>query len=110
MVTNEPETLAPPNIAESYGGKYRYHTSVGMEFDALKQDDDGTINPEYVEINGQPVSVLDNKFSAALEDARIIGKNNQNTYRIDIYYKDRTYQEQYTVEIVIGKPLFLIYN
>ncbi|AXF95331.1 Mbov_0399 family ICE element protein [Spiroplasma phoeniceum] len=101
MVTDEPETLAPPNIAESYGGKYRYHTSVGMEFDALKQADDGTINPEYVEINGQPVSVLDNKFSATLEDTRINGKNNQNNYLIDIYYKDRTYQEQYTVEIVI---------
>ncbi|WFG95460.1 hypothetical protein M1771_04995 [Spiroplasma citri] len=101
MVTDEPETLAPPNIAESYGGKYRYHTSIGMEFDALKQADDGTINPEYVEINGQPVSVLDNKFSATLEDNRITGTNKQHSYRIDIHYKDRTYQEQYTIEIVI---------
>lgn len=100
MVTDEPEQLTPPDTSKNYGGKWRYHTTVGLEFDALKQAEDGTVNPEWVEINGVKIDVLDNKFIAKLEDNRIKGEE-KNDYSIVIRHKDSKYDITYSIDIVI---------
>ncbi|AGM25473.1 Mbov_0399 family ICE element protein [Spiroplasma chrysopicola] len=100
MVTDDPEQLVPPDTSKNYWGKWRYHTTVGLEFDALEQAEDGTINPEWVEINGVKIDVLDNKFIATLEDNRIKGEN-KNDYSIVIRHKDSKYDITYTIDIVI---------
>lgn len=104
MVEDKP-ILAPdsPPITDTYGGKWQYHTTASVQFDALVP---GTPNygNEYLKVNGIKVPVLDYKFNYKMEDLRNNDKDSKenNLYQVEIIHESGNQNVSYKIDYEIN--------